>query len=117
MLFSNDSGNLIKVFMPHIKEKKRNLNFDKMLLNLYNDILKGDNYVTHQIKRNCFKTHIRGKTELLKSSLLSGEYVPTEIKEYIHKNTIKQLTYRCHIYDHAATRALHRLSRRLCHKE
>ena len=99
MQFANNSGELIKSFIPYIKEKENNTKFDKILLMIYHDILNGDKFVTHKIQQSCFKKHIRGKTELLKSSLLEGKFVPIEIRNYIKTKTIKQLTYKCHIHD------------------
>ena len=97
MQFAKSSGELIKDLLPYVDAKKSNTNFDKMLLTIYSDILKGDEFVNHKIKQNCFKTHIRGKSELIQSSLLEGKFVPVDVRAFIKEKTIKQLTYKCHI--------------------
>ena len=80
MQFASDSGKLVKIFLPFIKAQSayktqlENLNFktnlDNMLLLLYRDIANGEAYVSGQIQKNCFKTHIRGKHELIKPSII-----------------------------------------------
>ena len=99
MQFTKDSGELITYFIPYVKEKKENRSFNKILLQLYRDILKADDYVNDKMNKTCFKTHLRGKGELLKCSLLEGSFVPAEIRQYIQTHIIKQLIYRCTIHD------------------
>jgi len=99
MQFTKDSGDLIRYFIPHVKESKENISFNKILLQLYRDILKADDYVNDKINQTCFNTHLRGKGELLNCSLLEGSFVPPEIRQYIHNHIIKQLIYRCTIHD------------------
>ena len=65
MQFTKESGELITYFIPHVTEKKENRSFNKILLQLYRDILKADEYVNDKMNQNCFKTHLRGKGELL----------------------------------------------------
>ena len=99
MQFTKESGELITYFIPHVTEKKENRSFNKILLQLYRDILKADEYVNDKMNQDCFKTHLRGKGELLKCSLLEGSFVPPKIRQYIHNHIMKQLIYRCIIHD------------------
>ena len=88
MQFAKSSGELIQDLLPYVDAKKSNTNFDKMLLTIYSDILKGDEFVNHKIKQNCFKTHIRGKSELIQSSLLEGKFVPVDVRAFIKKKQL-----------------------------
>jgi len=100
MQFASDSGKLVKCFLPFINKHAVNIkNLDKILVLLYEDISKGESYVSGQINKKCFKTHVRSKHELIKPKLYSSSFIPENIRRFIDTETIKQLTYKCHIHD------------------
>jgi len=100
MQFASDSGKLVKCFLPFINKHGVNIkNLDKILVLLYDDISKGESYVSGQINKSCFKTHVRSRHELLKPKLYASSFIPENIRQFIDTETIKQLTYKCHIHD------------------
>ena len=113
MQLSEESGKIIKLILPKLKEcmtyriedKNKNKLFkkslNKMLTVLYNDILAGNNYVKHQLASDCMAASLKmlgpANKGPNKPEIYSSRFFPENIRKYIEETGKYQLTYQCSI--------------------
>ena len=107
MNISKDSGEIIKLILPKFKEcmaykdkinnKKFINSLNKLLLVLYNDILKAEKFVSNKIQKGCVKGILKERTNFKKPDIYSSKFFQPDIKEYVEKKGLYQLVYNCFI--------------------
>ena len=101
MILKEKSSYLLNKIIPYLKTEKMIMSnnnktaFNKVLLSLYSDIKKGDNYV----KLNLILKPKIVKFNNNKLELYNHHFFPTNIKKYIQDNGKYVLMYECIILD------------------
>ena len=113
MQLSEESGKIIKLILPKLKECmtyriedknekkifKKSLN--KMLTVLYNDISAGNNYVKRQLASDCMTASLKmlgqANNGPNKPEIYSSRFFPESIRKYIEETGKYQITYQCSI--------------------
>ena len=93
MEFSPSVEEYISFFLPIIKthrlSKKQKKIFDNILNQLYNDLTKAHNYVTYQIKKECFQKDIQQIVSIKQidnPNIYNSRFFPKHIREYVNCN-------------------------------
>ena len=106
MEFSPSVEEYISFFLPIIKthrlSKKQKKIFDNILNQLYNDLTKAHNYVTYQIKKECFQKDIQQIVSIKQidnPNIYNSRFFPKHIREYVNSQSSYHLKYKCKIHN------------------
>lgn len=105
MQFGDDSGRIVKAMLPKFNKcenykdlsRREEKSLDRLLLNIYREIVKGYKYVQDRISAQCLKATLKGKESLAKPTIYNSRFFPSHIRDHVNEHMKHQLVYNCSV--------------------